>query len=73
VQHDDPVGEFLARGEDHRATARVSIVDDMEQHVCGVVPVAEVDQLVDDQKRRVRVMRKDIRQAPLGRRRWLYA
>jgi len=47
VQHMPPGGERLVGGEDHRAPALVSIVDDVEEHVGRVGTVGEIAHLVD--------------------------
>ena len=47
----------LVGGEDHRAPFDMPFVDDVEQHVRGVVAVGEVADLVDDQHVRPHVAR----------------
>jgi hypothetical protein len=41
MEHAAPGAESLVRGEDHGALAAVSIVDDVEEHVCGVGAIGE--------------------------------
>ena len=58
VQHVAPVVGVLVRGEDHRASADVPFVDDVEQRVRGVVGMREVADLVDDEHVGLQVRRE---------------
>jgi hypothetical protein len=53
-----PGGERFVRGEDHRAMMQVALVDDVEEHVGGIGPVAEIAYFVDDQHVRMGVGRQ---------------
>ena len=58
VQHLAPALRVLVRREDHRAPLDVTLVDDVEEHVGGVVAVREVADLVDDEHVRFEVARE---------------
>ena len=67
VQDPAPRGERLVRGEDHRPPVQVAVVDDLEEHVGRVRPVAEIAHLIDHQHVRMRVGRQRMPQAaPAG-------
>jgi hypothetical protein len=61
-----PVGEPLVRGEDHGAFAEMAFVHDVEQHVCGVVAVAEIAELVDHEQVGMGVGREGLDEASLA-------
>jgi hypothetical protein len=44
-----PGRQRLVRGENHRASVQVAVIDDLEEHVRSVRAVAEVADLVDHQ------------------------
>ena len=66
VKHPAPGGERLVGGEDHRATALVAIVDDVEEHVRRVGAVSEVSDFVDDQDVRVGEARERLGETTLA-------
>ncbi len=55
VQDGPPALRVLVGGEDHGAAADVSVVDDVVEHVGGIVAVAKVTDLVDHQDVRLDV------------------
>jgi hypothetical protein len=58
VEDLSPLVERLVGGENDGSLAQVSVVDDMEEHVGRIGPVAEIAQLVDDQDVWVSVCRE---------------
>jgi hypothetical protein len=46
-----PGSESLICGEDHRPLAAMTIVDHVEEHVCGVGAIGEVADLIHDEQR----------------------
>ena len=53
-----PGGERFVRREDHRAVMQVAFVDDVEEDVGGIGPVAQIAHFVDDQHVRMGVGRE---------------
>ncbi len=49
VKHGAPLIEWFVGGKDHGPAASVAFVDNVEEHVGGVVCVAEVADFVDDE------------------------
>ena len=68
VQHRTPTSRVLVGGEDHRASLDVTLVDDVEEDVRGVVPVGQVADLVDDEDVRTHVHRERLAQSTLAAR-----
>jgi hypothetical protein len=62
VKHGPPTLWMLVRGEDHRTSSDVAIVDDVVEDVGGVVAVGEVANLVDDEDVRAHVEGEGIAQ-----------
>ena len=66
MQHAAPLLEGLVGREDHRATLEVALVDDVEEHVRGVVAVCEVAHLVDDEHVGLHVLHERLAQTALS-------
>jgi len=49
VEHVAPASRWLVGGVDGRALLDVALLDDMEEHVGGVIAVSDVADLVDHQ------------------------
>ena len=67
VQHAAPGAERLVGGEDHGPVMQVAVVDDLEEDVGGVRPIAEVADLVDDEHVGMRVAGQDLSEPARGR------
>ena len=70
VQHTSPGGERFVRREDHGALLPMPVVDDVEEHVCGIGAVGEVAHFVADEDTGLHVGGQDLGEAaaPEGRR-----
>ncbi len=55
MQDDTPGCKWLVGGKDDGLAVEVALVDDLEEHVCGVVGEAEIANLVDHEHVRVRI------------------
>jgi hypothetical protein len=66
VEHAAPALEGLVGREDHRATAQVAVVDDVEEHVGRVASVGEVADLVDHEHGGMGVGREGLHEASLA-------
>ena len=67
MEDSSPRGQRFVCREDHGPAVQMPIVDDLEEHVRRVGPVAEVADLVDDEDVRVRVDGQDVAQLPTPR------
>jgi hypothetical protein len=67
VEHGATGRERLVRREQHRPLLEVSVVDDVEEHVGGVVRVREAADLVDDENVGARVVEQAFPEASLVR------
>ena len=59
VQHAALGAEGLV-GEDHGAVMQVAVVDDLKEDVCGIRPIAEVADFVDDEHVGMRVAGREL-------------
>ena len=66
VEHAAPGLERLVRREDHRATAQVAVVHDVEEYVGRVASVGEIADLVDHEHVRVGVGREGLDETSLA-------
>jgi hypothetical protein len=67
VEHLSPSVRRLVGGEDHRALAAVTVVDDMEEHVRRVGSVGQITDLVYDEERRMGVGGQGLSEASLAK------
>jgi hypothetical protein len=63
VQDSAPRGERFIRREDHGALMQVAVVHDLEEHIGGIRPIAEISHLVDHQHMGMRVGREEVAEA----------
>ena len=68
VKDISPTSRVFVRCEDHRSSANVSVVDDVVEHVCGIIAVGEVANLVDNEDVRFYVNCKCLTQATVAAR-----
>ena len=68
VEHSAPGAQRLVRREQHRAVMQVALVDDVEEDVGGIGPVAEIADLVYDEDVGMRVRGQDMAEAALAHR-----
>jgi hypothetical protein len=65
VKDSSPCAEGFVGGEDHGASAAMTLVDHVEEHVRRVGTVGQIAHLVDDEDRRMGVGREGLGEAPL--------
>ena len=66
VQYAAPRRQGLVGGEDHGPVVQVPIVDDLEEDVGGIGPIAEVADFIDDEDVGMRVARQRLPQLPIA-------
>ena len=65
VKDSPPCAKRLVGREDHGASAAMTLVDHVEEHVRRVGTVGQIAHLVDDQDRRMGVRGESLGEAPL--------